>query len=104
MDHGVGEPARLGQTRLPDGRRLGWAEWGPADGTPVLLCPGAATRRWLGFGGGVDDSAGIRLVSVDRPGLGASDPAPGRTLTTWATDIQHLIQERALAAPTPCGN
>ncbi|HLN65243.1 MAG TPA: hypothetical protein VK464_27290 [Symbiobacteriaceae bacterium] len=34
-------PVRLGQTRLPDGRRLGWAEWGPESGMPVLLCPGA---------------------------------------------------------------
>ncbi|WP_326698968.1 alpha/beta hydrolase [Streptomyces sp. NBC_01754] len=103
MDYGVREPARLGQTRIPDGRLLGWAEWGPADGTPVLLCPGAATSRWLGFGGGVVDSAGIRLISVDRPGLGASDPAPGRSLTSWVTDIRHLIQERALNAPSAVG-
>ncbi|MFJ8312044.1 alpha/beta fold hydrolase [Streptomyces sp. NPDC094147] len=97
------EPARLGRTQLLDGRRLGWAEWGPADGTPVLLCPGAATSRWLGFGGGVVDSTGIRLISVDRPGLGASDPAPGRTLTSWAADIRHLIQDRALRAPSAVG-
>ncbi|MET9432156.1 alpha/beta hydrolase [Streptomyces sp. NPDC003036] len=103
MDYGVWEPARLGRTRLLDGRALGWAEWGPADGDPVLLCPGAATSRWLGFGGGVLDSAGIRLISVDRPGLGASDPAPGRTLTSWAADIRHLIQERALGVPSAVG-
>ncbi|MEW2451935.1 alpha/beta hydrolase [Streptomyces parvulus] len=103
MDYGVREPARFGQTQLLDGRFLGWAEWGPADGTPVLLCPGAATSRRLGFGGGVTDAAGIRLISVDRPGLGASDPAPGRTLTNWATDIRHLIQEQALRAPSAVG-
>jgi pimeloyl-ACP methyl ester carboxylesterase len=103
MDYGVREPARLGRIRLPDGRSLGWAEWGPVDGTPVLVCPGAATSRRLGFGGGVVDAAGVRLVSVDRPGLGASDPAPGRTLTGWATDIRHLIHERALRAPSAVG-
>ncbi|MEU5095895.1 alpha/beta hydrolase [Streptomyces sp. NPDC020996] len=103
MDYGVREPARLGQIGLPDGRLLGWAEWGPADGAPVLLCPGAATSRWLAFGGGVVDAEGVRLVSVDRPGLGASDPAPGRTLTDWATDIRHLVQERALHAPSVVG-
>ncbi|MER7485157.1 alpha/beta hydrolase [Streptomyces sp. NPDC126497] len=103
MDYGVREPARLGRTRLPDGRHLGWAEWGPVDGTPVLLCPGAATSRWLGFGGDTVDASGIRLISVDRPGLGVSDPAPGRTLTSWAADIGHLIQKRALRAPAVVG-
>ncbi|MFE7625266.1 alpha/beta fold hydrolase [Streptomyces sp. NPDC057509] len=103
VDYGIRKAARLGQTRLPDGRLLGWAEWGPVDGTPVLLCPGAATSRGLAFGGGVVDAAGVRLVSVDRPGLGTSDPAPERTLTSWATDIRHLIRERALRAPSAVG-
>jgi pimeloyl-ACP methyl ester carboxylesterase len=76
-------PERLGTARLPDGRRLGWAEWGPATGTPVLLCPGAATSRSLGFGGEVVAELGVRLISIDRPGLGASDPAAGRTFADW---------------------
>ncbi|RLK24959.1 hypothetical protein DER29_2923 [Micromonospora sp. M71_S20] len=75
----VDDPVRPGESRLPDGRLLGWAEWGPPDGVPVLLCPGAATSRWLGFGADVVDALGVRLVSVDRPGLGSSTPAPGRT-------------------------
>ncbi|MEW9553046.1 alpha/beta fold hydrolase [Nonomuraea sp. NPDC050783] len=83
-------PARLGESHLPDGRRLGWAEWGPATGTPVVLCPGAGTSRWLGFGAGVVDELGVRLISLDRPGLGASDPSPGRTLTSWADDVAAL--------------
>ncbi|HSP81344.1 MAG TPA: alpha/beta hydrolase [Myxococcaceae bacterium] len=89
-------PARLGQVRLPEGRRLGWAEWGPEEGTPVLLCSGAATSRWLGFGGDVVGQLGIRLLTVDRPGLGASDPEPGRTLDDWARDVRHLAEIREL--------
>ncbi|MBY0442694.1 MAG: alpha/beta hydrolase [Mycobacteriaceae bacterium] len=103
MDYGVHEPARLGQTQLRDGRWLGWAEWGPVDGTVVLLCPGAATSRRLGFGGHFIDQAGIRLISVDRPGLGASDPAPDRSVSSWATDIEQLIAHRALSAPMVVG-
>jgi pimeloyl-ACP methyl ester carboxylesterase len=102
-DYGVTEPARLGQTLLPDGRRLGWAEWGPANGAVVLLCPGAATSRWLGFGGGILDEAAIRLISVDRPGLGSSDPDPARTLTSWATDIKHFASTRTLHPLTVVG-
>ncbi|MGI5526577.1 alpha/beta fold hydrolase [Streptomyces syringium] len=82
---GIAPPERLGRTRLPDGRMLAWAEWGPADGLPVLLCPGGATSRWLGFGADAVDALGVRLVSVDRPGLGASDPAPGGPCTTGPT-------------------
>ncbi|MCP2258782.1 Pimeloyl-ACP methyl ester carboxylesterase [Streptoalloteichus tenebrarius] len=96
MNVGINDPARLGQTTLPDGRRLGWAEWGPTEGVPVLLCPGAATSRWLGFGTDAVDRLGVRLVSVDRPGLGASDPAPGRTLDDWVADVRHLAAERGL--------
>ena len=92
----VEPPARLGATRLPDGRLLAWSEWGPEDGRPVLLCPGAATSRWLGIAAGVPDAVGVRLVSVDRPGLGGSDPAPGRTLGTWADDVTALLRLRGL--------
>jgi pimeloyl-ACP methyl ester carboxylesterase len=97
MNHGVRDPERLGQTALPEGRRLAWAEWGPEDGIPVLLCPGAATSRWLGFGGDVVGKLGVRLISVDRPGLGASDPAPSRTLDSYAQDILHLAEARGLS-------
>ncbi|MFH8367389.1 alpha/beta fold hydrolase [Streptomyces sp. NPDC018031] len=93
------DPHRTGVSVLPDGRRLGWAEWGPPDGTPVLLCPGAGTSRRLNFGADVPrDPLRVRLVSVDRPGLGASDPSPGRTLDDWATDVRHLAADRDLPA------
>ncbi|MER7193670.1 alpha/beta fold hydrolase [Streptomyces flaveolus] len=98
------DPARLGETRLPDGRLLGWAEWGPRDGVPVLLCPGAATSRRLGFGAGVVDALGVRLISVDRPGLGASTPAPGRTFADFAADVRALCALRGLGRPAVVGN
>ncbi|MFZ4182371.1 alpha/beta fold hydrolase [Streptomyces pseudogriseolus] len=100
----VEDPARLGATRLPDGRLLGWAEWGPPDGTPVLLCPGAATSRRLGFGPDAVRTLGVRLISVDRPGLGASTSAPGRTFADFAQDIRHLTEVRELGRPAVVGN
>jgi pimeloyl-ACP methyl ester carboxylesterase len=96
---GVEEPERLGSTTLPDGRRLGWSEWGPEGGRPVLLCPGAATSRWLGFGTDVLADLGVRLLSVDRPGLGASDPLPRRDLVSWAADVAELARARSLGRP-----
>ncbi len=52
--------------------------------------------RWLGLGAGVLERAKVRLISVDRPGLGVSTPAPGRGLLDWAADIQHLATARKL--------
>jgi pimeloyl-ACP methyl ester carboxylesterase len=97
MDLGATPPDHLGTVRLADGRRLGWAQWGPPDGRPVLFFSGAGMGRSLGFGGHVTAALGVRLIAVDRPGLGASDPAPGRTLTDWAADV------RALAAALDLG-
>ncbi|MFF8811951.1 alpha/beta fold hydrolase [Streptomyces pactum] len=94
----VDDPERTGVSVLPDGRRLGWAEWGPPDGTPVLFCPGAATSRSLNFGAGLLEPLAVRLISVDRPGLGASDPAPGRTLDDWAADVRDFAAARDLPA------
>ncbi|NRQ33048.1 alpha/beta fold hydrolase [Nonomuraea sp. NN258] len=83
-------PARLGRARLPGGRALGWAEWGPESGVPVLFCPGAGTSRTLGFGAESLAGLGVRLISLDRPGLGASDPDPGRTLASFPEDVRAL--------------
>jgi pimeloyl-ACP methyl ester carboxylesterase len=33
---------------------------------------------------------GVRLIAVDRPGIGLSDRVPGRRLLDWATDIEML--------------
>ncbi|MEU9351503.1 alpha/beta hydrolase [Streptomyces griseoloalbus] len=92
-------PMRVGEERLPDGRLLGWAEWGRGDGTPVLLCPGAATSRHLGLDAAVVRDAGIRLISLDRPGLGGSTPAPQRTFADFAADVRTFTHRRGLGAP-----
>ncbi|MGY1811726.1 alpha/beta fold hydrolase [Blastococcus sp. SYSU D00820] len=92
-------PERLGSTRLPDGRRLAWSEWGPETGRPVLLFPGAATSRHLGLTAGALSGLDVRLMSIDRPGLGGSDPHPGRTLGTWADDVAAFVALRELGRP-----
>ncbi|MEU2129180.1 alpha/beta hydrolase [Streptomyces sp. NPDC018352] len=94
----------MGTERLPGGRLLGWAEWGPGDGVPVLFSPGAATSRHLGFGADVLDGLGVRLISVDRPGLGVSSPAPGRTFGDFADDIRAFTGLRGLGRPLMVGN
>ncbi|MEV4393874.1 alpha/beta hydrolase [Nonomuraea sp. NPDC049607] len=100
----IERPARTGAERLPGGRLLGWAEWGPADGTPVLLSPGAATSRRLGMGAAAPGDLGVRLISLDRPGLGASTPAPGRTFADFAADVEVFAGRLGLGRPAMVGN
>jgi pimeloyl-ACP methyl ester carboxylesterase len=82
---------------------MAWSEWGPADGAPVLFSPGAATSSLLGFAGGAVERLGARLIAVDRPGLGGSDPAPGRTLLDTAADVRALAAALALERPAIIG-
>ncbi|MFT3912537.1 MAG: alpha/beta fold hydrolase [Anaeromyxobacteraceae bacterium] len=99
----VAPATKTGAVRLPGGRALAWASWGPDDGAPVVLCPGAATGRSLGLGPA--DLAGLRarVISFDRPGLGASDPAPGRTLASWAHDVAAASAALGLGRPAVLG-
>jgi pimeloyl-ACP methyl ester carboxylesterase len=76
---------------LPDGRALGFAEWGDPAGRPVFLFHGTPGSRLSRH---PDESlvraAGVRLITVDRPGYGLSDPRPGRRLLDWPADVAAL--------------
>ena len=99
----IEDPVRLGETELPGGGKLGWAEWGPAEGMAVLLIPGAATSRRLGFGAEVRDRLGVRLISIDRPGLGVSTPLPDHSFVTVVAAIDQLATARGLDRPPVVG-
>jgi pimeloyl-ACP methyl ester carboxylesterase len=64
---------------LRDGRQLAYRRYGPADGAPLLFMPGAGCGRLMTFGGAALADHQIQLISVDRPGLGASSPDPLKT-------------------------
>ena len=81
-------PSRQMTTQLHDGRRLAWSEWGSIDSNPVLLCTGAGMSSWLGFGANALSHLGLKLIAVDRPGLGLSDPHPNKTLSSWVDDFR----------------
>ena len=78
--------------RLRDGRSLGFAQYGCADGVVVVNAHGGLVGRLdVGAARPFADQAGIRLISPDRPGIGLSDRLPGRTLLDWADDIAELV-------------
>jgi pimeloyl-ACP methyl ester carboxylesterase len=73
---------------LPDGRKLGYAEWGDPQGWPVLFFHGTpASRLGLEWAEETAIEAGARVLSLDRPGHGLSDPSPRRTLLDWSRDV-----------------
>lgn len=84
---------RTGRVSLTDGRALGFAAYGPPDGTPVVFLPGAGCGRLMAFGEEWLQDRHIRLISVDRPGLGLSDPDPDKSFTSMAADVVRLIDE-----------
>ena len=78
---------RDGGLSLPDGRNLAYAEWGTSSGPPVLLFHGGPGSRLFCPDYEATMSSGVRLITIDRPGFGGSDPQPGRTLLGWADDV-----------------
>src|SRR6186713_587345 len=82
--------AREHVVELADGRNLGYAEYGPKDGRPVLFFHGFGTTRIICPPDAGPEELGLRLIAVDRPGIGLSTPLPGRRLLDWPRDVAEL--------------
>jgi pimeloyl-ACP methyl ester carboxylesterase len=78
--------------RLLDGRSMSYAQYGNPDGFPIVNAHGGlACRLDVAAADGIASAAGVRLISPDRPGVGRSDPRPGRTVDDWARDVAGLL-------------
>jgi pimeloyl-ACP methyl ester carboxylesterase len=91
-----GDPNR--SRRLPDGRRIGVAEYGAPAGLPVVYCHGFPSSRLEAALAHAQAAAqGLRLIAIDRPRFGLSDPKPGRRLTDWPEDVATLMDALGVA-------
>lgn len=76
---------------LSNGLRLGYAEYGDPRGEVAFYFHGWPSSRLQGCL--FDEAAkkhGMRLICPDRPGIGLSDPQPGRTLADWPHTLCQL--------------
>jgi hypothetical protein len=78
---------------LPDGRTLGYAQYGLLTGPAVFYLHGLPGSR---MEGALFDAPVIkplaRIIAVDRPGYGLSSPQPNRTILDHAKDIEYLAR------------
>lgn len=83
--------------RLPDGRTLAYDDVGDPEGVPVVYLHGTPDSRLARHpDDAVAEGAGVRLISVDRPGAGHSDLDPAGTLTSLGGDLVHLLDDRGI--------
>ncbi len=75
---------------LPDGRELGYAEYGAGDRTVISFHGSGGSRLERPLDAGLLSELGVRFVATDRPGHGLSSPHPGRRLLDGPADIARL--------------
>ena len=84
-------PAPTGSVTLADGRRLAYDDVGDPSGAPVVYlhgCPDCRLTRHPDDG--IAARASVRLIAVDRPGYGHSDPDPAGDERALAADVVAL--------------
>jgi len=88
----ITEPRLEGTVSVGNGRRLGFAEFGPAHGRAVFWLHGTpGARRQIPEGARLAaEELGVRIVGIDRPGVGASAPFLYGSLLDFAADLVEI--------------
>ncbi|MEQ1953991.1 alpha/beta hydrolase [Mesorhizobium sp. CN2-181] len=74
-----------------DGRSLACVEVGhPAGPLIIHNHGGPSSRLEVQLFADAAQRCGIRLLGVDRPGIGQSSPQPSRGYQSWAQDLEHI--------------
>ncbi len=79
------------------GRRIAFSQFGDPLGTPLIYAHGFPSSRreaWLVHAAACE--VGARIISIDRPGYGDSEPAPERRLSDWPEDVLCVADQLGL--------
>ena len=97
LDTAIHGHPKFAKIALPDGRALGYFEYGDQDGLPVFYLHGSLdtglflrSQRLYG--------QGVRMIAVERPGIGESTYDPDNTPATYARDLVVLADHLGLDA------
>lgn len=93
-------PPRIeGRVTVRDGRKLGFAEFGPFGGRPVLWLHGTpgARRQIPEEARQAAAQLGVRLIGVDRPGTGLSTSHLYGSILEFIADLEILLDELGVA-------
>src|SRR4051794_5358137 len=92
--------------QLPDKRKLGYALYGPDNGQPVFYFHGTPSSRLEpliinAYNKSLEEllqKFHIRLIAVDRPGMGFSDFNPVGDFHSFARDVYNLAMHLQISA------
>lgn len=91
-------PRVEGTVGLPDGRRLGFAEFGPPTGRGIVWLHGTpgARRQVPSEARVMAERDGLRIIGIDRPGIGSSTPHLYDDITGFTDDLAVVADRLGL--------
>jgi pimeloyl-ACP methyl ester carboxylesterase len=89
----VTRPRLEGTVAVRDGRRLGFASFGHPHGRPIIWMHGTpgARRQIPLVAREVADRDGLRIIGIDRPGIGSSTPHVYPDVLDWTQDLELFV-------------
>ena len=103
--HEIPSPRYEGVVRLDGRREIGYAEYGPVTGRPLLWFHGTpgARRQIAPEMREAASERGVRLIAVERPGIGDSTPHLYPAVVDWAADVERLCDALSLGRVAVAG-
>lgn len=85
-------PRLEGTAKLADGRRLAFAEFGPPDGRAIVWLHGTpgGRRQIPQEARAAAEREGLRIVGIDRPGIGRSTPHLYGNIAEFTDDLAQV--------------
>ncbi|ABL81493.1 MULTISPECIES: alpha/beta hydrolase [unclassified Nocardioides] len=94
----VRRPALEGTVAVRDDRRLSFAEYGPRHGPAIIWMHGTpGARRQIPLEArAYADRRGVRIIGIDRPGIGSSTPHLYPNVLDWTQDLELFLETLAI--------